>query len=182
MTNNKRYSDEQLITELVERSSKEALGELFERYHYLVLGVCYKYMQDKGVAEDIAAELFEKLPEMTTKQPIQYFKSWLYTCARNAYLMKLRKKNKEVLHSDLSSFDEPIQGLDEEGVEPPLIPCLETLSMEQKKCIELFYFEKLSYTEVAKQTGFVLKEVKSYLQNGRRQLKKCLVRSQSDEG
>lgn len=182
MTNHRGHSDERLVKELAENASQVALGELFERYHYLVLGVCLKYMKDESLAEDIAAELFERLPVMVRKQPIQYFRSWLYTCARNACLMHLRKKKMEVSYGGFSDFDGPIEGLEKNESQLPLIPCLESLPVEQRKCVELFYFEKKSYAEVAKETGFVLKKVKSYLQNGRRQLKKCLNRSRSNEG
>jgi RNA polymerase sigma-70 factor (ECF subfamily) len=49
------------------------------------------------------------------------------------------------------------------------------LSQEQKKCIELFYLKQKSYKEVSNETGYSVNEVKSYIQNGKRNLKGLLV-------
>jgi RNA polymerase sigma-70 factor (ECF subfamily) len=48
---------------------------------------------------------------------------------------------------------------------------IEELSAEQKKCVDLFYLKEKSYVEIAEITGFTLNEVKSYIQNGKRNLK-----------
>ena len=75
--------------------------------------------------------------------------------------------------STLSIADDP----DEFGREEDLSQmevCLQTLPSEQRTCLTLFYLERKSYTEVADLTGYDLKQVKSYLQNGRRMLKLCM--------
>ena len=48
---------------------------------------------------------------------------------------------------------------------------LEELNPEQKQCLILFYLEKKSYQEISENTGFSLMQVKSYIQNGKRNLK-----------
>ena len=45
------------------------------------------------------------------------------------------------------------------------------LNSEQKICVELFYLQNKSYVEVAEITGYELNQVKSYIQNGKRNLK-----------
>ena len=45
------------------------------------------------------------------------------------------------------------------------------LNPDQQQCVKLFYLEKKSYSEVAEITGFTMLQVKSYLQNGKRNLK-----------
>jgi RNA polymerase sigma-70 factor (ECF subfamily) len=54
--------------------------------------------------------------------------------------------------------------------------CLQELVKEQKQCVTLFYLEKRSYNEIADHTGFTLLQVKSYIQNGKRNLKILLER------
>jgi RNA polymerase sigma-70 factor (ECF subfamily) len=48
---------------------------------------------------------------------------------------------------------------------------LEELGKEQKLCVILFYLEKRSYQEIALTTGYTLMQVKSYIQNGKRNLR-----------
>ena len=52
--------------------------------------------------------------------------------------------------------------------------CLEKLKKEQKESIQLFYLQGLSYQEIDKKVSWGLKKVKSYIQNGKRNLKICL--------
>jgi RNA polymerase sigma-70 factor (ECF subfamily) len=52
--------------------------------------------------------------------------------------------------------------------------CVEKLNEEQKRCIDLFYLKEKSYQEVATATNFTLNNVKSYIQNGKRNLKNCI--------
>jgi RNA polymerase sigma-70 factor (ECF subfamily) len=52
--------------------------------------------------------------------------------------------------------------------------CIEILQPEQRTTINLFYMEQKCYKEVADLTGFDLKKVKSYIQNGKRNLKNCI--------
>ena len=75
------------------RSTKEVacIGELFRRYKHLILGVCLKYLKNAHDAEDAVMEIFEKLHLDLQKGDVTYFKSWLYTVARNHCLMRLRK-------------------------------------------------------------------------------------------
>lgn len=52
--------------------------------------------------------------------------------------------------------------------------CLQLLRDDQQTCVRLFYLKEKSYEEVSAQTKFALKKVKSYIQNGKRNLKICL--------
>lgn len=63
---------------------------------------------------------------------------------------------------------------EEEVLSDALKECIEKLKSEQKQCIELFYYKKLCYQEVAEKLNMDEKKVKSYLQNGKRNLKICL--------
>jgi RNA polymerase sigma-70 factor (ECF subfamily) len=58
-----------------------------------------------------------------------------------------------------------------------MVRCLDDLNMEQKLCVTLFYLEKQSYQEIAEKTGYTMMQVKSYIQNGKRNLKIMLDRT-----
>lgn len=48
---------------------------------------------------------------------------------------------------------------------------LKELKADQKTCVELFYLKHMSYGDIVDVTGYDLKKVKSYIQNGKRNLK-----------
>ena len=54
--------------------------------------------------------------------------------------------------------------------------CMKTLSEEQQKSVQLFYFEDKSYADIVELTGYALTKVKSYIQNGKRNLRSCILR------
>jgi RNA polymerase sigma-70 factor (ECF subfamily) len=145
----------------------------------MVFGVCLKYVKQTENAEDITLTLFASLTEKLLHHQVQHFKSWLYVSARNSSLMFIRanKLNQELKEDDVL-FDDSSQQLDEKLEKDELIESLimvfEELKKEQRICIQLFYLQKKSYEEVAKITNYSMKEVKSHLQNGRRNLKLLL--------
>ena len=175
-------SDEQLAARYARTGATEFLGQLYERYTHLVFAVCLKYLGNEDEAEDTVMLIFEKLVEELKSERVSAFKSWLYTVTRNQCLMQLRhrktvEKSKEVLLKELEA------GIMETGNAMHLITgstseddhkleeAIGRLNEDQRKCIELFYLEERSYREVAETTGFTMNEVKSHLQNGRRNLK-----------
>ncbi len=182
--------DEQLVARYARTHDKEIIGVLYERYTHLLFTVCYKYLGNDADAEDTVMLVFEKLFELLKKSEINNFKSWVYTITKNECLMQLRhkKSGERVKEENLKKLDFEIM----ESAEPDhllnggngsgehRIRCLETaitgLSSEQKQCIELFYLDEKSYREVEQITGFTYNEVKSHIQNGKRNLKQMMER------
>ena len=162
------------------------LGELYEQHMELVYAVCFNYLRDEEEAKDAVMNLFEQLITDLRRHDIQQFGPWLHSVARNYCLMQLRKnqahpKAELVTGTGAGPDDEPTLNLADNSDEPDLEAdltlmeaCLQTLPMEQRTCLTLFYLERKTYTDVADQTGYDLKQVKSYLQNGRRNLKICM--------
>jgi RNA polymerase sigma-70 factor (ECF subfamily) len=167
------------------------LGELYERHMELVYAVCYNYLRDEEEAKDAVMHLFEQLVTDLRRHEVQQFQAWLHSVARNYCLMLLRSRKTHVMASledtetgllDRSTNDERASAVELTiGEEPDLEEdltrmeaCLQTLPSEQRTCLTLFYLERKTYTEVATLTGYDLKQVKSYLQNGRRMLKICM--------
>jgi RNA polymerase sigma factor (sigma-70 family) len=169
------------LLELVRESDQRAMGELFNRYSWLVMGQCLKYLKNRMEAEDVMMTLFGKLPEKIGKSEIGNFRTWLYSVSKNECLMLLRKKNIKasdaetalLFKEDESETQFRITQLKEEKLKL-LEDAIEELNAEQKKCIELFYLQDRSYDEIVSITKFELNKVKSYIQNGKRNLKLIL--------
>lgn len=173
--------DEQLVADYKKLGDLIILGKLFQPYLPLVYGVCLKYLKDQENSKDAAMQIFEQLIIKLKVHEVKNFKSWLYVLSRNFCLMELRKNQKNTFISLDESFVETTPLLhrinNEEEKEAQMVAlekCIETLNHEQKLSINLFYLQKKCYTEVAKHTGFELNKVKSYIQNGKRNLKICL--------
>jgi RNA polymerase sigma factor (sigma-70 family) len=173
-------TDAELILAYKNSQQKEMVGELYKRYTGLVLGVCLKYLKDRELAKDAAMQLFEKLLSTLLSHEVAHFKSWLYVSARNHCLMQLRS-SKGKNHVEISPFlvenqgdEHPTEGIELETNLSKLEKCIETLNTEQKKCVTLFYLQEKCYQDVSEDTGYDLGKVKSYIQNGKRNLKICM--------
>ena len=183
----KTKSDEELLSDYLKSRDMEILGELYKRYMHLVYGVCLKYFREREQSKDEVTRIFEKLLIEVDRHEIRNFKSWLYVVTKNHCLMELRKTKpgKTLLVSDeneLAVFMEnepelhPVDREPEERNEKALNDCIEKLKDEQKQCIRLFYFENKSYREICITLNLEEKKVKSFIQNGKRNLKICLER------
>ncbi len=183
-----KLTDAQLIDAYVSGDNTDYFGALFERYTHLVFGVCMKYLKNTYDAEDAVMGIFEKLMSDLKKHEVRDFKNWLYRVSKNHCLMIIRKRKvisrteEEIGHEKQQEFMEilfgehlPIEEGDFEGILISLRDALDSLREEQRKCIELMYLEKKTYHEIAQMTGYDLKKVKSYIQNGKRNLKNILV-------
>ncbi len=175
-------SDEELISGYRENGSGEILAELFRRYQHLVFGVCMKYFRDRDLAKDATMQIFEKLITDLQKHEIHFFNGWIYRVSQNYCFMELRKRK---FHSDqIDSIPEDFVEYDgelhpaqrKEEMLNLMEKELNELNTEQRTCIELFYLKKQSYQEIMEQTGFTFMQVKSHIQNGKRNLKIKLER------
>lgn len=187
------FTDEQLVARYARTHDVEIIGVLYERYTHLLFSVCYKYLGNDADAEDTVMLVFEKLFELLKKSDIQNFKSWIYTITKNECLMHLRRKKsgERIIEENLKKLDVEIMEsievnhLFSDGDGEHRIRYLETaitgLSSEQKQCIELFYLNEKSYREVEQITGYTYNEVKSHIQNGKRNLKQMMERMDSYE-
>ncbi len=176
-------SDESLVNLYRDTNDKALVGELFNRYAGFVLAICMKYLKNKSEAEETTLIVFESLFAKLKRHKVDYFKTWLYSVARNTCFELLRKdqsrmkreaqyqKNEaEFMESEPEYHQKEDNDL-KQSEEKTLIEALNSLGEEQKKCLELFYMKGFTYAEIEKETGYSLKKVKSYLQNGKRNLK-----------
>ena len=175
--NKKQLSDEEIVDRYKKNEDKDLVGILYERYAHLVLGLCIKYLKDEDEAWDAVSNIFEKLMIDLKKHNINHFKSWLYMVSKNHCLMILRQKSaaqkKEEAKKSFASLS--LVPMEEKYEKEARINVLEEaiaqLKDEQKICIELFYIKEMSYRQIEDLTGFSGKQVKSFIQNGKRNLK-----------
>ncbi|UYZ58304.1 RNA polymerase sigma factor [Hymenobacter latericus] len=162
------------------------LGRLYEPYFHLVYGVCLRYLRDEADSKDAVMQIFEKLVTDLRRHEVQNLGSWLHTTARNHCLMELRRRKASPEAVEISlpgvESDGAAHLLDADDDFPTeehlqqLEVALARLPPEQHRCLDLFYRQQQSYQEIADLTGYDLKQVKSHLQNGKRNLKLYLAR------
>ncbi len=175
-------TDEELLKRYCDSGELVYFVEAYKRYMPLVYGVALKYLKRPEDAQDAVMQLFEELVVKIKEVEIQSFKAWLYTCIRNNCLMEIRKRSKNLSVSLDDSFmefcdDFHLTVVSESGNrEESLRECVESLPEKQRISVKYFFFNELSYKEVEERTGFSLKMVKSFIQNGKRNLKLCLER------
>lgn len=175
-------SDEELVQRYRNSHETAYIGELYQRYTHLVFGVCMKYFRNEAEAEDATMQIFEKLINDLKKHHITAFKPWLHIVVKNHCMMHFRKetsqgkKMADLKYEAKGSVENPEESHLEEALEKEYVlqhlhEGIETLKEEQRTCVELFYLKDQSYVQISEATGYSLNEVKSYIQNGKRNLK-----------
>ena len=173
----KHIDDNQLLQNFYADKDNQWLGILLQRYTLLLLGVCMKYLKNEEEAKDGVQQVFLKTITELHKYKVDYFKSWIYMVAKNHCLMILRDKQGKIpaeLNEKMSVATEEMDK--KEFVQHDITldvmnESLKELNGEQQQCVTLFYMQKKSYQEIAEQTGYTMMQVKSHIQNGKRNLK-----------
>jgi RNA polymerase sigma-70 factor (ECF subfamily) len=165
-------SDEDLVLALRD-GHQAALGYLWDRYAHLLLGVGMKYLKNSDAARDTVIELFTALPELLRKHQVERFKPWVHTVMRNRCLLVLRATKRTTDLVERSTEEEPdseetqLLEMDLQRLEAAIA----RLNEPQRLCIRAFHLERCCYQETADRTGFTVEQVRSHLQNGRRNLR-----------
>lgn len=176
-------TDAELLDNFYNDRDNEWLGILLQRYTLLLLGVCMKYLKNEEEAKDGVQQVFLKAIAELHKYKVDYFKSWIYMVAKNHCLMKLRDKqgrNSTVLNEGSliaeEAFTHHQEHIEKDQLLETMTMVLQELNTEQKQCVTLFYLDKKSYQEIADNTGFSMMQVKSHIQNGKRNLRLLMER------
>jgi RNA polymerase sigma factor (sigma-70 family) len=173
------FSDSELVQQYKQTESMDTLGDLYSRYMDLLYGVCLKYFKEPDEAQDAVIHIFEELVTKVKKYEIENFKGWLYQLAKNHCLMKLRSRKSQPVNvdADLMHLQENMHldaVMEKESHLIVMEHCIEQLPEEQKKSIQLFYLQEKCYKEIAATTALDINKVRSFIQNGRRNLKICM--------
>jgi len=176
----KEASDEELVR-AVRDGHQASLGDLWDRYAHLLFGVCMKYLKNTEHSKDLVVDLFAVLPDLLRNHEVERFRAWVHTVMRNRCLMALRSaKNGKYVPDDLLhdvAQDDAAEAVLHESTLQQLEHAIEQLNEGQRSCIRLFYLERNSYQQVAERTGENVDQVRSHLQNGRRNLRLILERT-----
>lgn len=172
--------DSVLLRRYLQANDMQALGTLYSKHAEMVYYVCLRYFKDEEKSKDSVMQIFEELITKIKKQDIESFPKWLYVVSKNYCLMDLRsKKGKlEISVDEFVEFPTNMHQeesyLEKEGKLSLLEHCIEKLPEKQKVTVDLFFINEHCYKEVAEITGYSMNEVKSYIQNGKRNLKNCM--------
>jgi RNA polymerase sigma-70 factor (ECF subfamily) len=183
-----QISDQQLLEQFYTDHNNEWLGILLQRYTLLLLGVCMKYLKNEDEAKDSVQQVFLKVIQELQKYKVDYFKSWLYMVAKNYCLMKLRDRQGKIT----AEINDRLTAKPEEEMDRQVLiqndhtlelmeEALKELNPEQQQCVTLFYLQKKSYQEISNETGYNMLQVKSYIQNGKRNLKILIEKKLQEE-
>ncbi len=180
-------TDQALLENFYRDGNQEWIGILLQRYTVLLLGVCMKYLKDETEARDCVQQIFLKVLTELPKYKVDFFKSWLYMVAKNHCLMRLRDRTKGAREltekNQLAHHETDKQDLLQNELTYDLLEeAIGELNEDQRRCVTLFYLQKQSYQQIAGKTGYSLLQVKSYIQNGKRNLKILLEKKLSQQG
>jgi RNA polymerase sigma-70 factor (ECF subfamily) len=182
--NTEKLSDEDLLNKYRNSGDAEHFGALYNRYIPLLYGICLKYLNDADKAQDAVMQVFEDIFPKILQYEIKTFRTWIYSVAKNHCLQILRKETHEIFvdfNSEIMESDEILNLLSEEetGEERKAIlrQCIKKLPAEQRKAILRFFMEEMSYQDIVDNEGYTINQVKSYIQNGKRNLKICIEKN-----
>jgi RNA polymerase sigma factor (sigma-70 family) len=174
-------TDKELVAAFKQSGDSNYLSILYQRYMDLVFGVCLKYFKDAEKCKDAVMDIYEELNTKLKIHEVENFKGWLHVLARNYCLMQLRSPRNMKTTEFNADFMQSAENthlngevLEKESNFVKLEQCLDTLTEEQKQSVQLFYLENKCYNEIAEITGYDWNKVRSYIQNGRRNLKLCM--------
>ena len=176
------YSDGELVQQYKQTADMNVLGDLYQRYMDLIYGVCLKYLKIPDDAQDAVINIFEELIIKLQKYEVENFKGWLYQLAKNHCLMKLRSSKTKPVNVDVEvvhlaenmHLDDVV---DKESNLVLMEGCIEQLPVEQKNVVQMFYLDEKCYKEIAEYTQTDINKVRSFIQNGRRNLKICMEKN-----
>lgn len=176
-----KLTDEELLLLYKQSEALEYIGEVYQRYIPLVYGLALKYFKSQEEAQDAVMDIYEIIVQKINGSNVKNFKPWLYAVSKNHCLYSI-KQNKRIIRVDFEdSFMEneeyftlfDVAQTEEEM--KALEYCMRQLSEEQRISIQYFYLEEHSYIDIMNKTGYALNKVKSYIQNGKRNLRTCIV-------
>ena len=184
----RHITDQQLLEHFYGDHDNEWLGIILQRYTLLLLGVCMKYLKNEEEAKDSVQQIFLKVIQELQKYRVDYFKSWLYMVAKNHCLMKLRERHGKMI----TEINDRLTAVPQEETDPHTLlqndhalelmeEALNVLNPGQRHCVTLFYLQRKSYQEVCDITGYTLLQVKSYIQNGKRNMRIWIKKKLDEE-
>lgn len=175
--------DAALVRRLLQRDVS-AFEELYDRHSRLVYALVLRILQQAPTAEEVVQDVFLQLWRNTAQYDGSRgpFVPWLLAIARNRALDQLRLKSERQRRREEQTDELPpvvaipdLEGsLDEKRRATRVRELMNSLHPQQRRAIELAYFEGLSHSEIANALKEPLGTVKSWIRNGLLRLKEGL--------
>jgi RNA polymerase sigma factor (sigma-70 family) len=172
----KHIDEASLMAKFRADGNTEWLGIILERFTLVLFGVCMKYLKEEEAAKDAVQQVFLKALSEIPKYEIENVGGWLYQVARNHCLSLLRSKKEYGSEEPLKYIAQPEEVplsllLEKEKNIDKMKEALLAIKEEQRVCVAAFYLDKKSYAQISEETGWDIKQVKSNIQNGKRNLR-----------
>lgn len=177
------WTDEELVA-LVAASESWALAELYDRYARFVFSLAVRMLNDRASAEDTVQEVFTKVWRGASKfrPEVGHFSSWLIGITCHHCIDELRRRRVRPMTcssddrriQDLDSEDDPVIAAADSFEQARIRQALAQLTPEQRRVIELAYFDGLTQKEIAARCGLPLGSVKTRILLGMRKLRDLL--------
>jgi RNA polymerase sigma-70 factor, ECF subfamily len=163
-------ADDMRLIARIRAGEQDAMSELYDRYSSVVYGVALRVLQDAAAAEDVLQDIFLQL----WRKPDAFDSSrgslaaWLAVIARHRAIDRLRKRKPEtdieevVIAGDTDLRDEAERTLVIEKVRA----MLGEMNADQRKALEMAYFQGLTHVEIAEKTGQPLGTIKTRIRSG----------------
>lgn len=179
------WSEAELVTAYRERGDGRHFETLYLRHRRRLFGLCLHFLGEPAEAEETVHDSFIKSYEQFATLRGDNFGGWLTRIATNLCLNRLRdRRPQSEMHEGLA--DSASAGPEQQSVgaeeRRKARAALDALSPEQRRALELKYFKGYSYQEISRLTGEDYDQVRSHLQNGRRNFRLVWARQELPEG
>ena len=170
-------ADEAGLIARSKRGNSEAFAELVDRYKNAVYHHCFAIVRDEDAAEDIAQETFIAAYYNLHKYNPQYrLATWLFKIATNKALNYLKRAAREVAADDdiVAQVAATGPGPHAESARAELRDAVDRLEPRYRAAISLYYWQGLSYQEIAAVMGSPLGSIKAWMVRAKAELRKEL--------
>jgi RNA polymerase sigma-70 factor, ECF subfamily len=178
-TQTPHHRDDANLVARVRAGDEGAMAALYDRYSGIVYGVALRVLGSTTAAEDVLQEVFLQLWRNPGAFDAERGKlpAWLAVITRNRAIDHLRKRLPEEDIADLSiSIDLDIE---DEVARRQAVQKIRTvmseLPQEQRKSLEMAYFEGLTHSEISRKTGEPLGTIKTRIRAGLLALRKAFA-------
>lgn len=177
--------DDATLIAQVQAGNKHASRFLIERYKNLVWHMVLRMVSHPEDAEDLCQEIFLRVFRDIGKfRGESKLSTWIGAISYNMSVSWLRRKGKDILvpvedhltsAGSRPSAETAESELDRTSMKKLIHGIIDTLPVQHRTVITLFYLEELSYREIEEITGMPGGTIKSYLNRGRQAIRERLV-------
>jgi RNA polymerase sigma-70 factor, ECF subfamily len=171
--------DDAVLLNLVQRGDESAMAALFDRYSKVVYSVALRVLRDPSSAEDVLQEIFMQIwrsPDgfVATRGSLG---GWLAVVSRNRAIDALRRKRptESVEEMTLASNYNLADEAERNSLMDKARGVIQLLPIEQRKTLEMAFFDGLTHSEIAEMTGDPLGTVKTRIRSALTSLRKAFT-------